>query len=345
MMRRCWYVAQLRCWPCFISVCGGTDARHPADSSTHGFERAEQSMVRRAQHHGCNLRRRKIRAPYALRRNQSLLSLEWREQSRTTSRRAQQRLSGRILRAGRHGAARPARKRARMFLPGADSPQLSSLPQDSVMGCSADGSEIVYYVPSNPDRQIFVGPVKGPFKTFGVTGRITATAFSPDGNMLYLLLFQPSGESSLIRISVHELHSKTIAHDLDASPGGNTIAISADGSSAYIALASAGAPNNAARHKPDSDRWLAIYKIDLTTGARSPVVATPGVDNHNPAIAGGSFFWARNAIRDSIAVVPVERWRFQGCDRRRGSADLESRREKDFVHLRRLASCGLGARP
>ncbi len=190
------------------------------------------------------------------------------------------------------------------FLPSGDGPQLSSLPQNSMLGCSADGNEIVYYVPSNPDRQIFVGPVKGPFKTFGVTGRITATAFSPDGNMLYLLLFQPSGESSLIRISVHELHSKTIAHDLDASPGGNTIAISADGKSAYVSLASAGAPNNAARHKPDSDRWLAIYKIDLTTGAREPVVATPGVDNHNPALADGSLFWARNIVRDSIAVVP-----------------------------------------
>lgn len=189
------------------------------------------------------------------------------------------------------------------FLPGGDSPQLSSLPQDSMMGCSADGSEIVYYVPSNPDRQIFVGPMHGPFKTFGVTGRITATAFSPDGNMLYLLLFEPSGESSLVRISVHELHSKTIAHDLDASPGGNTIAISADGKTAFMSLASSGAPNNAARHNPDADRWLAIYKINLTTGAREPVAKTAGADNHNPAIADGNLYWARNVIHDSIAVV------------------------------------------
>jgi Tol biopolymer transport system component len=204
---------------------------------------------------------------------------------------------GTFVRLGQRGSERG------WFLPGGDSPQLSSLPQDSIMGCSSDGSEIVYYVPSNPDRQIFVGPIHGPFKTFGVTGRITATAFSPDGNTLYLLLFEPSGGSSLIRISVHELRSKTIAHDLDASPGGNTIAISADGRSAFISLASSGAPNNAARHKPDADRWLAIYKIDLTTGAREPVVETAAVDNHNPAIADGNLYWARNVIRDSIAVV------------------------------------------
>src|SRR6202007_2908677 len=93
--------------------------------------------------------------------------------------------------------------------------------------------------------------------------------------------------------------------DLDAAPGWNTIAISADGRNAFIALASAGAPDNAARHRPDANRWLAIYKIDLTTGARVPVVSTPGVDNHDPALAGGNLYWARNVIRDSVAAVAV----------------------------------------
>ena len=192
-----------------------------------------------------------------------------------------------------------------MFWPGAESPILSTLPPDSIVGCSPDGSEIVYYIPQNPDRQVFVGPVHGPFKTFGVTGRITGTAFSPDNSMLYVLLFQPSGETSLVRISVHELRTKTIAHDLDAAPNWNKIAISADGRSAFTALASAGAPDNAARHRPDANRWLAIYKIDLTTGARVPVVSTPGVDNHDPALAGGNLYWARNVIRDSVAAVAV----------------------------------------
>ena len=155
-----------------------------------------------------------------------------------------------------------------IFLPGVETPQLSSIPPDSVVSCSADGSEIVYYAPQNPDHQMFVGPPRGPFKTFGVTGRITGTAFSPDNSMLYVMLFQPSGETSLVRISVHELRTKTIAHDLDAAPNWNTIAVSDDGRSAFIALASAGAPDNAARHIPDANRWLAIYKVDLTTGAR-----------------------------------------------------------------------------
>src|ERR1700746_3445494 len=64
-------------------------------------------------------------------------------------------------------------------------------------------------------------------------------------------------------------------------------------------------PDNAARHRPDANRWLPIYKIDLTTGARVPVVSTPGVDNHDPALAGGNLYWARNVIRDSVAAVAV----------------------------------------
>ena len=103
-----------------------------------------------------------------------------------------------------------------LFWPGAESLQLSTLPPDAVVGCSTDGQEIAYYIFGNPDRQMFVGPPRGPFKTFGVTGRITGTAFSPDNSMLYVMLFQPSGETSLVRISVHELRTKTIAHDLDA---------------------------------------------------------------------------------------------------------------------------------
>ena len=192
-----------------------------------------------------------------------------------------------------------------IFLPGPVAPQLATIPPGSVVNCSADGGEIVFYIPENPDRQMFVGPVHGPFKTFEVTGRITGTAFSPDGSMLYVLLFEASGETSFVRISLQELRAKTIAHDLDAAPNGNTIAISADGRSAYIALASAGAPDNAERHEPDANRWLAIYKVDLSTGARTQVVATPGVDDHDPAIAEGNLYWASNAIRDSVVAVPV----------------------------------------
>jgi WD40 repeat protein len=236
----------------------------------------------------------------------SLYSLETREQN-------QQFLLGgltSVFRAGFCGPNALVRLGARgsehgIFMPSPGGPQLGSFPEGSIVSCSADGNEIVYYVPENPDRQIFVGAVRGPFRTFGVSGRITATAFSPDGNMLYLLLFEPSGASSLVRIAIHEGRSKTIASDLDASPNGNTIAISDDGRSAYLALGSGGAPNNAARHLPDADRWLAIYKVDLTTGARTSVVATPGADNHDPALGGGSLYWARNVIRDSIAAVPI----------------------------------------
>ncbi len=144
----------------------------------------------------------------------------------------------------------------------------------------------------NPDRQMFVGSPHGPFKTFGVTGRITGTAFSPDNNMLYVLLFQPSGETSLVRISVHELRTKTIASDLDAAPNWNTMAISPDGRSAFIALASAGAPDNAARHQSRREslarnlqggshapararRWSQL-RASMTTILQSPMEISTG---------------------------------------------------------------------
>src|SRR5215472_3643459 len=192
-----------------------------------------------------------------------------------------------------------------IFFPGPETPQLLSIPTGSVAACSSDANEIVYYQPDNPDGQLFVGPVKGPFRTFEVTGRITATAFSPGGDYLYVLLFEPTGNSSLVRIAIHEGRTRTIAQDLDAAPDWNKMAISDDGRSAYIPLASVGAPDNAARHQPDADRWLAIYKVDLTNGARTVVVATPGVDNSDPALAAGNLYWARTVVRDSVVGVPI----------------------------------------
>ena len=61
-----------------------------------------------------------------------------------------------------------------------------------------------------------------------------------------------------------ELRTKTITSDLDAAPNWNTLAISADGRSAFIALASAGAPDNAAR-RPDAIAG-SQFGVDLATG-------------------------------------------------------------------------------
>src|SRR5215469_11455530 len=100
----------------------------------------------------------------------SLYSLETKEQD-------PERLLGGLTSVSRAGFCGPSgliRLGARssekgVFSPGAETPQLLSIPAGSVVGCSSDASEIVYYQPDNPSRQLFVGPVKGPFKTFDVT--------------------------------------------------------------------------------------------------------------------------------------------------------------------------------
>ena len=192
----------------------------------------------------------------------------------------------------------------RWFLPDLESKQLSSLPPDAIFQCSADGSEIAYYRPGELEGGLFAGPL-GELKNYQVAGKITSMAFTPDGNALYAMVFRDTGESSLIRILPQSKSTKTLATKLDASPERGSIAIAPDGRSIYVALATSGAPNNEARHRPEADRWLKIYQLDLATGARHPVVESAREDNFEPAVIGGNLYWSRNLIEDSIVVVPV----------------------------------------
>jgi Tol biopolymer transport system component len=203
-----------------------------------------------------------------------------------------------LIRLGERGSDK------RWFVPDVESRAFSFLPLDAIFQCSADGSEIAYYRPGELEEGLFAGTL-GELKNYQVGGKITSMAFTPDGNALYVVAFQSSGESSLVRILPHSQSTKTLATNLDASPERGSIAISPDGRSIYIALATAGAPSNEARHRPESDRWLKIYQIELATGARHVVVESAREDNFDPAVIGGNLYWSRNLIEDSIAVVPA----------------------------------------
>ena len=192
-----------------------------------------------------------------------------------------------------------------IFLPGSAAPELASLPPDAIPVCSPGGKEIAYYRASAPDKVLYAGPRGGDYHDYGIDGKITAMTFSADDEQLYYLLFHADGHSSLGRITLRTGSSKTLASGLDASPLPGHIAISADGRRAFVALASAGLPDNEARHRPDANRWLKIYEINLATGARRVVAESPGQDNSGPQIAGGSLYWSRTIIHDSIVLVPV----------------------------------------
>ena len=191
----------------------------------------------------------------------------------------------------------------RWFPPDVENKKLQ-LPADAVFECSADGSEIAYFLSGELDEGLFAGPLDQ-LKNYQVSGRITAMAFTPDGNALYILAFQPDGKSSLIRILPHSQTIRTIASNLDASPMPGSIAVAPDGRSIYVALATAAAPQNEARHHPEADRWLKIYQLDLSSGERHAVVESAREDNFGPQVTGGNLYWSRNLSRDSIVLIPA----------------------------------------
>jgi Tol biopolymer transport system component len=189
------------------------------------------------------------------------------------------------------------------FVPQQDGEKLSSLPANAIPICAGDASEVAYYRSDAPDQSVFID-LRGRARDYGVGGRVTAMAFSPDGSYFYALLFLPKGESSLIRIDANTGQSRAVANHLDASPLPEHISVSPDGKKLYLALASDGRPDNTARQQPEADRWLKIYALDLATGARQKIVDTPGEDNDAPTIVGNNLYWVHTAYDDSIVLVP-----------------------------------------
>lgn len=189
------------------------------------------------------------------------------------------------------------------FLTRDDREQLTSLPANAIPICGPSANEVAYYRADAPDQSIFID-LRGRVRNYGIAGRITAMAFSPDGNYFYALLFLPSGESSLIRIDVNTGQSRAMANHLDASPLPEHISISPDGKKLYLALAGDGRPNNAARQQPEANRWLKIYALDLSSRTLQKIVDTPGEDNDAPTIAGNNLYWVHTAYNTSIVLLP-----------------------------------------
>ena len=241
---------------------------------------------------------------------------------------------GKLARLGQRGSAKG------WFLPSAEDKPDPEIPDDAVLRCSADGRVIAYFRSSRPD-ELLVG--HSVFDKMG--GRITALVFSPDNSALYTLVFGADGASSLVRIRLQTGVRTRIADDLDAAPSYDSIAISADGRTLYVPLASSGAPNNTARHQPDASRWLKLYQIDLTNGIRQPVVDSASQDNFSPIVSDGNLYWTRNIIHSAVTLLSS-----QGGAAREVVPDAQvpmwspNGRRISYV-FGRLASRGLGAQP
>lgn len=189
------------------------------------------------------------------------------------------------------------------FVPHGDTEELSSLPADAVPIFPAANGELAYYRADAPSQAVFI-KANNQFRDYEVSGRILAMAFSPGGDFFYDMLLHSNGQSSLVRINVNTGAGRVMADHLDAAPQPGHIAASADGRKIYLALVGDGIPNNEDRHKPDSDRWLKIYELDLTTGARRPIVESSGQDNTGPAIIGNYLYWTRTTFNQSVVLLP-----------------------------------------
>jgi len=188
------------------------------------------------------------------------------------------------------------------FLPGPDGPRLSSVPPDAIPQWSPDGSRVAYVPFQRPEGCLFVGDDQNQ-EQYSVEGRVGGMTWSPDSRLVYVTLWREDGLTSLARIDPETATTETLAKGLDARRGLNSLGISDDGKSLYLALASPAAPVAEARHQPDADRDLDIYKMDLATGALRVVVDAPG-DDFDPYVAAGRLYWTHNDIKDSVVVFP-----------------------------------------
>lgn len=148
----------------------------------------------------------------------------------------------------------------------------------------ADGSTapVFHAVPGEPDHAAWLGGDSG----------------------LLVLVRDDRGTHTLYALDLATGDTRTIATGLDGRSNAQ-IAVAADASVAYVALASDGVPSPILRHEPDVDRDLDIWAVDLADGAMEPVIETPAEDLA-PVVAGETLYWQSIETRSEAVIVPAE---------------------------------------
>jgi len=206
-------------------------------------------------------------------------------------------MGNRLARLGKRGSQQG------WFLPGPNGPRLFSLPQDAMPQWSPDGSAVAYcFQFEQADKGLFVSDSQRQ-NQYSVEGSITGFVWSPDGRLIYAMVWHEDGLTSLLRINLETATIETLAKDLDTLSWLSDLSISGDGRRLYVALASSAAPVAEARHQPDADRDLDIYELEPATGARRVLVQALG-DDFAPCVANGFLYWTHNDIHDSVVVIP-----------------------------------------
>jgi len=183
------------------------------------------------------------------------------------------------------------------------SPDLRSIPADAVPQCSADASSVAYFFAGKPNTGVTVVVGAKP-QHYAIDGRIASIAFTEDNTTIFVLSRQAEGRYVLARMAPPASQITILASNLDAD-GGQTLAVTPDGRAVYLALASNGIPDAVARHQPDAQRWLKVYRFEVGSRTLRPIAQSANQDNFAPAIVSGSLYWLRNVLHNAVALLPA----------------------------------------
>ena len=187
------------------------------------------------------------------------------------------------------------------FLDGEQQPQRTAFPGHFAARFNSDGSRAAIYLPT--EGNIHVEIADG-FVHYMMDGLLTGAVWAPDGATVFALNTKPNGLALLLAIHAESRVVDTIMRDLDATPRFNSIGVSPDGRTLYLALAGPLPPDPESRHRPDVQRDMDLYALDLESKALRVVVDTDG-DDFYPVVADGHLYWTHNALDESVVVVPA----------------------------------------
>src|SRR5262249_13737709 len=135
-------------------------------------------------------------------------------------------------------------------------------------------------------------------------GAVNGLQWTPMADSLYAIVLHESGLSSLVKISIDGA-TTVVRPQLDASPFFNSLALSPDGRTLFLALARDSVAEPRVRHDPEAPhRDLDIYALDLRTNEMRPMVREPE-DDCWPYVAGGFLYWTHNDPASDVVVFPI----------------------------------------
>ncbi len=186
-----------------------------------------------------------------------------------------------------------------------------SIPTEASPVCSAAGDRLAHFTsfPARrelpPPKDIYIGTQTNQTRV-EIGGVVLAAKFSPDAKFVYVLSRQESGASTLSSVDVGTLQVSQLARDLDAWPfPGPELAVTSDGKSLILPLATLTAPDDARRQSTHAkERWLKLYRFDLATRQFSLLVATADSDQTDPGIVNGDLYWVSSQNKKAVVAFP-----------------------------------------